>query len=134
VKVDVGFPRRILAVLCVTGALLAYPLLLGSREIATAAVVGALLSTANVLLGYLAIEYSFEKSYTTFMKMVLGGMVARMLLTLGIMVVLIVVLHMHAVALTVSLLGFYLIYLVMEVLYVQKKILVRNREHEEHNG
>jgi len=129
VKIDVRFPRRVGLVLLAGTVLLAYPLArLATRETILAVVAGALLSTINVLLGFLAIEYSFEKSYTTFMKAVLGGMVARMTIMLGAMVALILLFHMDAVALTVSMLGFYLIYLVMEVQYVQKKVLVRNRE------
>jgi hypothetical protein len=109
--------------------LLAYPLArLATRETIVAAVAGAVLSTINVLLGFLAIEYSFEKSYTTFVKAVLGGMVARMMIMLGAMVALILLFHVDAVALTVSMLGFYLVYLVMEVQYIQQKVLVRNRE------
>lgn len=128
-KIDVRFPRRVGLVLLAGTVLLAYPLArLATRETILAVVAGALLSTINVLLGFLAIEYSFEKSYTTFMKAVLGGMVARMTIMLGAMVALILLFHMDAVALTVSMLGFYLIYLVMEVQYVQKKVLVRNRE------
>jgi hypothetical protein len=129
VKIDVRFPRRVGLVLLAGTVLLAYPLArLATRETILAVVAGALLSTINVLLGFLAIEYSFEKSYTAFMKAVLGGMVARMMIMLGAMVALILLFHVDAVALTVSMLGFYLIYLVMEVQYVQKKVLVRNRE------
>jgi hypothetical protein len=129
VKIDVRFPRRVGLVLLAGTVLLAYPLArLATRETILAVVAGALLSTINVLLGFLAIEYSFEKSYTAFMKAVLGGMVARMTIMLGAMVALILLFHVDAVALTVSMLGFYLIYLVMEVQYVQKKVLVRNRE------
>jgi hypothetical protein len=34
----------------------------------------------------------------------------------------------NAVALTVSMFGFTVIYLVLEVLFIQKKVVVRNRE------
>jgi hypothetical protein len=129
VKIDVRFPRRVGLVLLAGTVLLAYPLArLATRETIVAAVAGAALSTINVLLGFLATEYSFEKSYTTFVKAVLGGMVARMMIMLGAMVALILLFHVDAVALTVSMLGFYLVYLVMEVQYIQQKVLVRNRE------
>ena len=49
------------------------------------------------------------------------------LVLLGVMIVLILVFHMHTVALTVSLLGFYLIYLILEILFIQKKVLLRNQ-------
>jgi hypothetical protein len=127
-KIDARFPRQVALTLCSASALAAYPLSrYGSPEIITAAAVGALLSTVNVLLGFFAIEYAFDKSYTVFLKAVLGGMGLRMLLLLGVMIVLILVFHLHTVALTVSLLGFYLIYLILEILYIQKKVLLRNQ-------
>ena len=127
-KIDARFPRQVALTLCGASALAAYPLSrYGSPEIITAAAVGALLSTVNVLLGFFAIEYAFDKSYTVFLKAVLGGMGLRMLLLLGVMIVLILVFHMHTVALTVSLLGFYLIYLILEILFIQKKVLLRNQ-------
>jgi hypothetical protein len=128
-KIDGGFLRKIAVVIAVVGLLLAYPLAAyASREIILATVAGAVLSTINVLLGYLAIEYSFQKSYSTFLKAVLGGMGVRMLLILGAMVILILQYRMNAVALTVSMFGFTVIYLVLEVLFIQKKVVVRNRE------
>ncbi len=128
-KIDGGFLRRIAVVIAGAGLLLAYPLTAyASREIIVATVTGALLSTINVLLGYLAIEYSFQKSYSTFLKAVLGGMGVRMALILGAMLFLILQYRMNAVALTVSMFGFTVIYLVLEVLFIQKKVVVRNRE------
>ena len=106
---------------------MAYPLLTyGSGDVVLGVIAGALLSTVNVVLGFLAIEYSFEKSYSTFLKAVLGGMGLRILLMLSTMAVLITVFQVHALALTLSMLGFYLIYLIMEILYIQKKVVIKN--------
>ncbi len=128
-RIDGGFLRRIALVIVVVGLLLAYPLATyASRDTIVATVAGAILSTVNVLLGYLAIEYSFQKSYSTFLKAVLGGMGVRMLLILGAMVFLILQYRVNAVALTFSMFGFTVIYLALEVLYIQKKVVVRNRE------
>jgi hypothetical protein len=127
-KIDARFPRQVALTLCGVSALAAYPLSrYGSPEVITAAAIGALLSTVNVLLGFFAIEYAIDKSYTVFLKAVLGGMGIRMLLLLGAMLVLILVFHLHAVAFTVSLLGLYLIYLILEILFIQKKVLLRNQ-------
>jgi hypothetical protein len=129
VKIDWSYPRQVALVLLSAALMLFYPLLtMATQEVVLAVLLGALLSTVNTLLGFLAIEYSFSRSYTTFMKAVLGGMVARMLLTLAVMLVLILVWAVHGVALTVSMFGFYCAYLVLEVIYIQKKVLVRNRE------
>lgn len=127
-KIDARFPRQVALTLFVTFALAAYPLSrYGSREIISAVVAGALLSTVNVLLGFFAIEYAFDKSYTVFLKAVLGGMGLRMMLLLGALIVLILVFHMHTLALTISLLSLYLIYLVLEILFIQKKMSLRNQ-------
>ena len=91
-----------------------------------AAAAGAALSTLNVLAGFLAIEYAFEKSYTTFLKAVLGGMGVRMVVMLGALLALIVFVRLHAVALTLSLLGFYLVYLILEILFIQRKMLTND--------
>ena len=129
VKVDKVFPRQVLYTLGVVTLAAAYPLLrFGSREVIIATTVGAMLGTANVLAGYLAIEYSIGKSYSTFLRTVLGGMGLRMALLLGTLVMLIKLFGLPAVALTVSLLGFYAIFLALEVVFIQKKVDTRN-EH-----
>ena len=127
-KIDKGFPVQVLVAVAVIGAVSSYPLMrYGSEDVLIAVVVGAILSTANVLLGFLAIEFSFEKSYTTFLKAVLGGMGLRMVFLLGVLLILIKFAGLHAVALTVSLLSFYFVFLVLEVLFIQKKVTVKGQ-------
>lgn len=122
--VDRLFPRQVLATFVILGGLAAYPLIrFGSIEVLVAAGAGALLSTVNVFLGFLTIEYAFERSYTTFLKAVLGGMGVRMLLMLGGFLMLLLVAHVHAIALTISMLGFYLVYLILEILFLQRRVL-----------
>lgn len=103
--------------------LAAYPLALyANREVITAIIAGAVLGTLNIIFGYAAVEYSFTKSMTTFTNTVIGGMGLRLALMLGSMAFLILVLDFHPAALTVSLFYFYAVYLVLEILYIQKKI------------
>ena len=127
-KGEKRFPLQILATIGIVGALSAYPLArYATGEIILSAVTGAALSTINVVLGYLTIEYAFEKSYTIFLRAVLGGMGLRMLLMLGGVVLLIMVAHLHAIALTVSLFFFYAVYLILEVLFLQRKAAEKSR-------
>ena len=127
-KFDSGFPKQVLITLAAGAALAAYPLWkLGSFEIVEAAAVGALLSTINVLVGYFAIEYSFTKSYTTLLKAVLGGMGLRMAFILVALLLLIKVFGFHTAALVTSLLGFYVIFLILEVIFIQKKLVQKNQ-------
>ena len=103
--------------------LAAYPL----SEFATPPVTrgvaaGGVMSLVNLLLGYLAIEYSFGKSHTTFLKYVLGGMVARLMLMWGVLLVLVRWCDVHAAALMLTLLFFYVMNLVLEIAYLQKRV------------
>ncbi len=128
-KFDRRFPLQVSATLGIIGLLAAWPLWrYGTEDVILGAGLGAALSTVNVLLGYAAIEYSFDKSYTVFLKAVLGGMGLRLLLMLGLLAGLILVFRVHTLALTISVLGFYLVYLVLEVMFIQRKML------EKHSG
>jgi len=127
-RLDRRFPLQVALTLGGISAVALYPLLTwGSAEMLTAAIAGAVLSTGNVLLGFLMIEYGFEKSYTTFLKAVLGGMGVRMALMLAALLVLILACHMHAVALTLSVVLFTMVYLVLEIFYLQRKVEVKNQ-------
>ena len=123
-----NFPAQVLLVLVCASLLLAYPLAaFASGEVRTAVAAGAALSTINVMLGYAAIRYSFDRSHTTFLKAVLGGMGVRLLVMLGAFTALIMVFGMQAVALTVSLLAFYAVFMVLEIMFIQQRMTVKNR-------
>ncbi len=127
-KPELRFPLQVGGTLCAVACLAAYPMVrYATGEVVTGALIGAALSTVNVLLGYLAVEYSFERSYTVFLRTVFGAMGLRLLLMLGAMIALIVLGNVHAVALTVSLLGFYVIYLVLEIVFLQRKVMAKSQ-------
>ncbi|HTY01571.1 MAG TPA: hypothetical protein VMG09_16220 [Bacteroidota bacterium] len=126
-KIDARLPIQVGCTLAGAAALGGYPLLrYGSGDVVAGVVLGTALSTLNILLGYIAIEYSFEKSYTVFVRTVIGGMGIRLVLMLGLLALLIGVFHVHALALAFSLLGFYLVFLLLEVLFIQRKVTVKN--------
>jgi hypothetical protein len=126
------FPRRVAVTLALVAGGAAYPLLLwGTPEIYWGVGVGALLSTANVLIGYWTIERTFHRSHTTFMKAVIGGMGLRMAGMIGAMLLCLAVLKLHTIAFTTSLLGLYVIFLVLEILYLQNKV---NTQHVTMSG
>ena len=128
-RIDLRFPLRVIAVLVGAGLLLAYPLALHAEPATrTAVVLGAALATVNVMMGYAAIEYAFHRSYTAFLKAVLGGMGVRMVVVLGVLVALIVSWGVPVLPLTLSLFGFYIVFLTLEVLYIQRKISDRHQE------
>ena len=123
------FPRQILVALLVIGWLASYPLVkYGNDEMIRAAIAGAVLATANVILGYAAIEYSIGKSATTFFKFVLGGMGIRLFGMAGILLVLLNVFGFHVVALVTSLGVCYVVFLTLEIIYIQKRISTRQQD------
>jgi|WetSurMetagenome_2_1015567.scaffolds.fasta_scaffold37483_5 hypothetical protein len=128
IRIERRFPLHVGAAFIVIAAAGAYPLReWGSAEITVAVAIGALLSTCNALVGYALIEYAFERSYTTFLKVVLGGMGLRMACMLGVLMLLIMVFHMHTVGLTVAMLLFMIVYLILEIVYLQRKVDVKNQ-------
>jgi hypothetical protein len=127
-KVEWTFPKQIILTLFLTAVIGSYPLIkFASADIAQAIVLGALLTTLNVLLGYAAIEYSVGKSTTTFFKFVLGGMGIRLFAMALSLIVLIKAFHIHLIALTGSIGIFYIIFLTLEVFYIQKKISTKHQ-------
>ena len=121
-KFRLQFPRQITASVAIVGVLASYPLaLLATTEVMNAVIAGVLLSVLNVVMGYAAIEYSFDKSYTHFTQIVLGGIVVRLFVMSGLLLMLILVFKFHTVALVVSLFVMYVIFLTLEVLYIHNK-------------
>ena len=128
-NIDWSFPKQVLLALVIVFGLGAYPIITyGDQEILKAVIVGALLTTVNVLLGFAAIEYSFGKSTTTFFKYVLGGMGIRMMVMAGVLVMLIKVFEFNPAALVGSMGALYIIFLALEVLYIQKKVYSRQQQ------
>lgn len=119
---DFRFLKQVGITLMVVTLLGAYPLLtFAGDEIVNGVIAGVAMSVLNVLMGYGAVEYSFNRSYTTFMQIVLGGIVVRLFVMAGLLIVLIALLHVHAVALVGSLFVMYVIFLALEVLYIHNK-------------
>ena len=121
------FLGQVLGVVVVIVAASVYPLLVFfSNEVLVAALAGCLLSVLNALAGFLTVEYAFDKPSGTFLKVVLGGMGVRMIVLLGMFYVFIKVLGLHTIALTLFLFGFYIIFLTLEVLFIQRKVEAQN--------
>jgi hypothetical protein len=122
VKIDLTFPRQILIAIAGMTAIAVYPLWsIGSGEVVAAVIIGVGLSTINVLAGYLALAYSVDRGDATFLKVVLGGMGVRMITTLGVLVLLIRFAGFPVVPLTTALLSSYVVYLILEIRYMQKR-------------
>jgi len=127
-RIDRRFPLQVTAALLVLALVAAYPLLrYGNEAVIFAVLAGAALSTVNVLAGFLTIEFAFDRSYTTFLKAVLGGMGIRMALMLGALLVCILGFRLHTLAVTIGMMVPYSVFLVLEILYLQKKVQVKHQ-------
>lgn len=116
------FPRQVAVTLAVVLTGISYPLFrYAGTDIISGVIAGMVLSVVNVAMGYAAIEYSFNKSYTHFVQVVLGGIAVRLFVMTGALLILIGWLKFHAVALVGSLFAMYVIFLALEVLYIHNK-------------
>ncbi|MEP0823551.1 MAG: hypothetical protein HRF44_11945 [Ignavibacterium sp.] len=87
---------------------------------------GAVISLSNFLLGFVSVEYAFDKSHTTFLKIVLGGMVGRLMLMALVVLVLIKLYAFDALSLMLTLFGYYIVNLALEIFFLQKKVSLKN--------
>ena len=127
-KTDWNFLRLtglLYAVACVVGYI--FLSLFADHEVVKAAIGAAVISLVNILLGYLSIRLSFEKSNITFLKIVLGGIGARLFAMAALVLVMIRYLGFQALPLTLSLLFFYIINLGLEIYYLEAKATVKKQ-------
>jgi len=123
VKIDWSFLRLVVLCFACAAVLTYYPISeFATAEVLHGIIAGGVMSFINLLLGYAAIEISYERSHTTFLKYVLGGMVGRLMLMWGTLLVLIRFYHFHSASLMLSLLFFYIMNLVLEIFYLQKRV------------
>jgi hypothetical protein len=87
----------------------------------TAAVAGALLAAVNTLGAYGLVLWASGRSTNAFMGAVLGGMVGRMGLMLAAVVAAVLFLGLPKVPLAVSLLGYFVVFLVFELAVLQRR-------------
>ncbi|MBI5022117.1 MAG: hypothetical protein HZB59_11840 [Ignavibacteriales bacterium] len=127
-KIDWSFPRQIAIAIIIIFIIGGYPLFTMLDVVTIKAIfLGMALATLNVILGYAAIEYSIGKSMTTFFKYVIGGMGLRLVLLSILLVVLIKIFSLPVLALVGSMGFFYMIFLVLEILYIQRKIEIKQQ-------
>lgn len=127
-KVNWSFLRLVLYWFGGVLLLASYPLIFyGTSRVQESVIVAAIVSILNILAGYAAIEYAFEKPHETFLKVVLGSMTARLFVLAGVVLFLIKVIGFDALSLMIALLGFYILNLALEIYYLQKKVTLTNQ-------
>jgi hypothetical protein len=122
--VSLGRYSVIVLAIVAGGLALAWPLGLRGLEPRArgAALYGGILAALNTLLAYALVVWSSGRSTNTFLGAVLGGMVGRMGLMLLAVVAGVLALDLPKVPLAVSLLSFFVLFLVMELAILHKQL------------
>lgn len=92
------------------------------RDYALSLAVAYLLSLFHLSAGYAVIRLGFQKSNTTFLKTVLGGMAGRLFLMLTAFFVLLEVVELNTAVLVYTMLGLYVLNLTLEISFLQKEV------------
>ena len=102
---------------------LAWPLGLRGLEVRArwATLFGGVLAALNTLAAYALVSWSIGRSTNTFMGAVLGGMVGRMGIMLIAVVAAVLALDLPKVPLAISLLSYFVLFLVMELALLHKR-------------
>ena len=126
-KIDWAFLRLVLYCSVGVGVFVVIPLAVFSdREIVRSVIASGIASFVHLMLGYLLIEFGFDKPSTLFLKIILGGSFLRMFMLLTVVLVLVLVFHFHTMSLMFSFLGFYVLNLVLEIYLLQKKVALKH--------
>lgn len=83
-----------------------------------AGLVGCAISTANVVAGTVSIVWSFDKPQPVFLKAILGGMAARMMVIFIALILLVKMTDLPVLPLVGSMFAFYIVFQVLELSFV----------------
>lgn len=120
------FCKSVLLLATVMALLLAYPLYAwSSAEVIRAVVASGVIALVNIIVGCITLDYTIDKSNQTFMIGVFGGMGIRMGLIL-LAVAILLLNGYHALSLTLSLMGFYVAFMIAEIIYATRELSRRN--------
>ncbi|MBB27840.1 MAG: hypothetical protein CME25_02940 [Gemmatimonadetes bacterium] len=116
-----GFLKQLGIALAGTFAIGSYPLYAyGDPGLVLSVAVGCGICTANVLAGSLSILLGFDKPNQDFLKILFGGMLARMMV-IGILVfVLIKLTSIQVFSLILSLFVFYVLFQILEIRFLMR--------------
>ena len=115
------FARYVAVVLGAVGASLCatWPML--AADARPAVLAGALLAAANTTLAYFLALWSADRSNSAFFVAVLGGMLARMTVLLGSVLIGVLVLGLPKLPLIFSLLAYFMAFLVLELAVLSRR-------------
>jgi hypothetical protein len=126
VKIDWAFLRLVLyCTLGVIGVVIVPLMLTSNPEVVRSVVASGVASLFHILVGYALIEIGFDKPNTTFLKIILGGTLVRMIVLVGVVFVLIRFYQYHTMSLMISFLMYYVLNLILDSHLLQKRVALR---------
>jgi hypothetical protein len=122
-KFDFGFLKYVLIASIIVFVVASYPVYLyASPEQIKAIVYGYLISLVNVVIGFSLNNAALGRKTKSFMVMVFGGMLIRMLIVAVLLLALLYIARLEPVMLTVSVFFFYFLFISIEIKFLHKKI------------
>ncbi len=92
-------------------------------------VVAACIALGNILLAILAFRIAFRRTQTQkFLDMIIGSMAARLALMLGCVWFGLKILNLHSIVFPITLLGLYMVSMIVEVTIIHKRELRLQRQ------
>jgi hypothetical protein len=122
-KFDFGFLKYVLIASIIVFVVASYPVYLyASPEQIKAIVYGYLISLVNVVIGFSLNNAALGRKTKSFMVMVFGGMLIRMLIVAVLLLALLYIARLEPVMLTASVFFFYFLFISIEIKFLHKKI------------
>ena len=104
--------------------------LLAQSALIREVLIGCFLPVACFILGFYAVSWAVHRPLRHFMIAVFGGMLVRLLLISTIFILLVKLTQFHVPSLLFSLVGFYILCLVIELYFVNNRIQYREEVQE----
>jgi len=121
-KYDTAFLRYVLYASLIVFIAAYYPVYKYASSLQISSIIyGYLISLVNVLIGYGLTGIAFEKKVKSFMVIVFGGMLVRMLLVAVLLLILLYIAQLDAASLVASVFFFYFLFISIEIKFLFKK-------------
>lgn len=122
-KFDFGFLKYVLIASFIVFVVALYPIYLYALPKQTESIVyGYLISLVNVVIGFSLNNAALGRKPKSFMVLVFGGMLIRMLIVAVLLLVLLYFAKLEPVMLTASVFFFYFLFISIEIKFLHKKI------------
>jgi hypothetical protein len=123
-KFDLSFLKYVLIASVLVFVIAAYPVYsYASPEQTESIIYGYLISLVNVVIGFSLNNTALGKKTKSFMVLVFGGMLIRMLIVAALLLVLLYYAKLEPVMLTASVFFFYFLFISIEIKFLHKKII-----------